>query len=110
MSSKKVAYRVINWREYNRSLKQRGSLTVWLSDDFEKSWIAEKEEKQVRGRPFFYSDTSMSLMLTLRQLFKLALRQLTGFLESLFTLIGKLLPVPEFSRLSKRMSTSLSRL
>lgn len=108
MSSKKGAYRITNWPEYNKSLKQRGSLTIWLSDDFEKSWLAGKEKTQSRGRPFFYSDTSMTLMLTLRQLFKLALRQLTGFVESLFTLIGKVLPVPEFSRLSKRMNTSLS--
>jgi Transposase DDE domain len=110
MSSKKVSYRVTNWPEYNRSLKQRGSLTIWLSDDFEKSWLAGKEATQSRGRPFVYSDTSMRLMLTLRQVFKLALRQLTGFVESLFTLIGKVLPIPEFSRLSKRMSRSLSRL
>jgi len=52
----------------------------------------------------------MKLMLSLRHLFKLALRQLTGFTDSLFTLLGKTLPVPEFSRLSKRMHTSLSSL
>lgn len=41
-------------------------------------------------------------------MFKLALRQLTGFVDPLFGLLGKTLPVPEFSRLSKRMETSLS--
>ena len=81
-----------------------------MSEDFDKSWLAVKEAKQGRGRPFLYSDTGMRLMLTLRHLFKLALRQLTGFIESLFTLIGKSLPVPEFSRLSKRASASLSKL
>ncbi|MFN0109822.1 MAG: IS5/IS1182 family transposase, partial [Blastocatellia bacterium] len=30
---KKTAYRIRNWREYNRALKQRGSLTVWISKD-----------------------------------------------------------------------------
>ena len=105
----KKEYRVTNWREYNKSLKQRGSLTIWLSEDFEKSWIAGQEDQR-RGRPFIYSDTSMNLMLTLRHLFKLALRQLTGFVESLFTLIEKALPVPEFSRLSKRASKTVSRL
>jgi len=91
-------------------LKQRGSLTVWLSEDFEKSWFAVSKEKQKRGHPFLYSDTSMDLMLTLRQIFKLGLRQLTGFFKSLFSLIGRTLPIPEFSRLSRRMSKSLSRL
>ena len=52
----------------------------------------------------------MKLMLSLSHLFKLALRQLTGFVDSLFGLLGKILPVPEFSRLSKRMNTSLSSL
>jgi len=47
-------------------------------------------------------------MLTLRHIFRLALRQLTGFVESLFSLIGKVLPVPEFSRLSKRMNVAFA--
>jgi hypothetical protein len=38
-------YKVTNWRDYNEALKQRGSLTVWLSDDFEESWLANKDDK-----------------------------------------------------------------
>jgi transposase len=110
MSKNNKKYKVTNWREYNASLKKRGSLTIWLSEDFDKSWLAVREEKQARGRPLLYSDTSMNLMLTLMHLFKLALRQLTGFIESLFVLIGRVLPIPEFSRLSKRMNRSLSAL
>lgn len=81
-----------------------------MSEDFEKSWLAVEQNKKVRGRPFLYSDSCMKLMLTIRYLFKLALRQLTCFVESLFALLGKTLPIPEFSRLSKRMNTSLSNL
>jgi hypothetical protein len=33
-----------------------------------------------------------------------------GFVESLFSLLGKILPVPEFSRLSRRASQALSDL
>jgi hypothetical protein len=110
MSNNNKKYKVTNWREYNASLKQRGSLTIWFSEDFDQSWLAVKEGEQDRGRPFIYSDTSMNLMLTLRHIFRLALRQLTGFVESLFVLIGKVLPIPEFSRLSKRMNRSLSAL
>ncbi|MBL0941144.1 MAG: transposase [Alphaproteobacteria bacterium] len=40
----------------------------------------------------------------------MTLRQLTGFVKSLFTLINKVFPISEFSRLSKRMSTFLPRL
>ncbi|THU03968.1 IS5/IS1182 family transposase, partial [Lampropedia puyangensis] len=34
----KKAYRTTNWKEYNSSLKARGSLTVWL--DKEMQWLA----------------------------------------------------------------------
>lgn len=110
MSNQKSSYRITNWPEYNKSLKQRESLTIWLSEDFEKSWLAVKQDKQTRGRPFLYSETCIKLMLSLRHLFKFALRQLTGFIDSLFVLMGKILPIPEFSRLSKRMNISLSSL
>jgi len=106
----KRTYKVINWPDYNKALKQRGSLTLWLSEDFEKGWLAERTEEHRRGHPFIYSDTSMTLMLTLRHLFKLALRQLTGFVDSLFALLEKPLPVPDFSRLSRRGNCSLSQL
>jgi hypothetical protein len=108
--SKGSKYKVVNWREYNESLKQRGSLTVWLSDDFEKSWFADKDDKPKRGRPLLYSQVCIQLILTLRHLFKLALRQVIGFVGSLFSLLKKSLPVPEFSRLSKRCFQSLSRI
>ncbi len=29
----KAQYRVINWAEYNESLRQRGDLTIWVSDE-----------------------------------------------------------------------------
>ncbi len=48
--------------------------------------------------------------MTLRHLFKLPLRQLTGFAESLLVLMGKDLKVPEFSRLSRQSPLSLSRI
>ena len=37
-TSTKKKYKVINWREYNRALKDRGSLTVWISKDIEDTW------------------------------------------------------------------------
>lgn len=107
-TSKKKKYRITNWREYNKALRTRGSLTFWFSEDFEKGWFATLDDKHQRGRPFTYSNTCITLILTLRHVFKFALRQLTGFVESLLTLMGKSLPVPEFSRLSKRATDPLS--
>jgi len=34
---KKIAYRVRNWKTYNRSLINRGNLTLWFSEDAIKS-------------------------------------------------------------------------
>ncbi len=85
-------------------------MTVWLSEDLEKNWLAPTATGSRRGRPFVYSQTCINLILTLRHLFKLALRQVIGFIESLFVLLGKILPVPEFSRLSKRAVQALSSL
>jgi hypothetical protein len=107
---KKVSYKVTNWRDYNAALKQRGSLTVWLSEDLDENWLASPIGDQKRGRPLIYSQTCINLILTLRHLFHLALRQVIGFVETLFTLLEKILPVPEFSRLSKRAAQSLSNL
>jgi transposase len=107
---KKITYKVTNWREYNAALKQRGSLTIWLSQDLDENWLAAPPVDQKRGRPLVYSQTCINLILTLRHLFHLALRQVVGFVESLFSLLGKILPVPEFSRLSKRAHKALSHL
>src|SRR4051812_4043030 len=30
--------KVTNWRDYNESLRRRGSLTVWFSDEAVKAW------------------------------------------------------------------------
>ncbi len=108
--SKSSRYRVTNWQDYNLSLKKRGSLTIWMSDDIDQHWYVNSNANRKQGRPLHYSDACIDYLLTLRHLFKLPLRQLTGFAESLFTLMGKELKVPEFSRLSKRSNLSLSRI
>ncbi|MEQ3729284.1 MAG: hypothetical protein ABNH38_17905 [Tateyamaria sp.] len=39
---KKKRCRISNWRQYNESLSQRGDVTVWLSDEVEAEWRAER--------------------------------------------------------------------
>ncbi len=65
ISSQRFGYRVTNWREYNKALKHRGSLTFWLSEDFEKGWFSQPPSKPKRGRPFVYSQVCLHLILTL---------------------------------------------
>jgi hypothetical protein len=44
--SKKSNYKVTNWSSYNSSLIQRGSLTIWISEDFDKQWYADNEARK----------------------------------------------------------------
>jgi hypothetical protein len=37
-SKKKDKYRTRNWKEYNRSLVNRGSVTFWFSEDAIAKW------------------------------------------------------------------------
>lgn len=99
---KKVAYRVGNWRKYNRSLINRGNITLWFSDDVLNSWYAKKEDKLARGRPNFYSDQCIEVALTLRSLFHFPLRTTQGFIEGLLKSLDLDLQVPHYSQLSRR--------
>lgn len=102
-SRPKSLYRVRNWSEYERALVERGSLTFWLSDGFEKVWKFSGEKQ--RGSQFEYSDKAIEIMLTLKEVFHLTNREVEGFVRSLFALMGLRLPVPDHSTLSKRGKT-----
>ena len=45
-----MKYRVGNWSEYNRNLKNRGNLTIWVSEDAIDSWMVTNPEN-LKGRP-----------------------------------------------------------
>jgi hypothetical protein len=94
-------YRTLNWAEYNLSLKQRGSLSIWF--DPQMAW--EAEASGLRGRQQTYSDAAIQACLTLKVLFSLPLRQTTGFVESLLRLVGLDWAVPDFSTLCRRQRT-----
>ncbi|WP_295180183.1 IS5 family transposase [Shimia sp.] len=94
-------YKIKNWRAYNEALKRRGSLTIWF--DPEMTWEARPTGK--RGRQPTYSDAAIQTCLTMKVLFGMALRQTTGFVESLLQLNGLDWSVPDFSTLSRRQKT-----
>ena len=37
-ASAKPRYRVTNWRDYNRALVERGSLTLWIDEEVLDGW------------------------------------------------------------------------
>ena len=96
-----TTYETRNWAEYNHSLKQRGSLSIWF--DPEMSWEAEASGR--RGRQKTYSDAAIQACLTLKVLFGLPLRQTTGFVESLLKRVELDWSVPDFSTLCRRQKT-----
>lgn len=99
-SRPKTLYRVKNWPEYEKALVQRGSITFWLSDDFEKVWRYAGEPQ--RGSQFEYSDKAIEIMLTIKEVFHLSNRGVEGFVHSVLAMLNIHLPVPDHSTLSKR--------
>ena len=96
----KALYRVKNWSKYDKALVQRGSITFWISDDFEKKWLYVG--KKQRGNQFDYSDQAILIMLTIKEIYHLTNRGVEGFVRSLFRMLKINLPVPDHSTLSKR--------
>lgn len=94
-------YRIRNWPEYNRALIQRGSITIWIEEKAIKNWLSSYHTCQA-GRPATYSDEAILMMLILREVYKRSLRNLQGFVQSLFHAMGLNLPVPSYSQISRR--------
>ena len=90
-----------NLPAYNEALKRRGSLPIWF--DPAMSWEAAPTGK--RGRQPDYRDAAIQTCLTMKMLFGMALRQTTGFVESLLRLIDLNWTVLNFGTLSRRQKT-----
>jgi hypothetical protein len=91
---------VTNWAEYDAALRQRGSLTVWFTDAAIAAWRAAPRTTP-GGQPC-YSALAITTALTLRAVFRLALRQTEGLIGSIIRLLGLELAVPDHTTLSRR--------
>jgi hypothetical protein len=96
----RARYRVTNWPVYEAGLRRRGDLTLWLDEAAVAGWSAPKRSTP-GGQPI-YSDLAIELVLTLRLVFHLALRQAEAFVGSILRLLGLDLSVPDHSTLSRR--------
>ena len=96
-------HKVTNWPAYDASLRQRGSLTVWFSDEAIEAWAAEP--RTTRGGQPWYSALAILTALTLRAVFRLAYRQAEGLIGSIVGLLGLALRVPDHTTLSRRAAT-----
>ena len=98
-----MSYRIRNWTEYDTSLRRRGSLTFWISQELIDNWTTE-EKTGARGASLTYTDAAIETMATLKYLFKQASRQAEGLLSSIFELMKVNVPVPDHTTLSRRLA------
>src|SRR5690349_14702171 len=96
-------HRVTNWADYDAALRQRGSLTVWFTDEAVAAWRAAP--RTTRGGQPWYSPLAILTALTLRAVFRLGLRQTEGLIGSILRLLGLDLAVPYYTTLSRRAAT-----
>jgi hypothetical protein len=99
----KGKYRIKNWSQYNAGLIARGDVTMWIDPDLFAS--PPELDEPARGRPCVYSDALVQMLLGLKQVFRLPLRALQGFAQSLRKLAFPSLPVPNYTTLSRRAQT-----
>jgi len=91
---KKEKYRLRNWPEYNKSLIKRGNINLWIPSDITDWWYGT-------GRTT-YSDRAIEAMLMVKAVYRLPLRSVVGFIQSIFEQSGIELSVPDYSTLSRR--------
>lgn len=100
--TEKDQYKITNWSAYNQSLINRGSLTIWISEDI-ASWWYDDGPAQVGGQ-YVYADKCIECLLTLKVVFGLGYRQLQGFSQSLLSLLQVDLVCPSYSQIQRRSS------
>jgi IS5 family transposase len=98
--SKRVRYRVRNWRAYERALVRRGEITLWFDRRLVKNWRPAKTGQ--RGAPPTYSAAVIVCMLTLKAVFHLANREVEGLVKSILKLMRVKLPTPDHTTVSRR--------
>jgi hypothetical protein len=97
----KQQYRIRNWRDYNKALVSRGSLTLWIDSRSADTWL-DHDCPARRGRRRTYTDAAILCALTLREVYHLPLRANEGLVRSVLRLMKVKLPTAHYSTLSRR--------
>ena len=97
----KRQYRIRNWRDYNKALVTRGSLTLWIDTRSTDTWL-ERDTPARRGRRRTYADVAILCALTLREVYHLPLRATEGLVWSILGLLKVELPAPDYTTLCRR--------
>jgi hypothetical protein len=100
-NKRKRQYRIRNWRDYNKALVGRGSLTLWIDSRAFDKWL-DQDSPARRGRRRVYTDIAIECSLMLREVYHLPLRSTQGLVRSVMRLLALSLPAPDYSTLSRR--------
>lgn len=104
----KKKYRVRNWKEYNQSLVNRGSLDFWIEQgvrvhvEVEKDLDINGKKKKQRGKPVQHSDSVIAFVLTIGTVFHQRLRQTEGLAQFVIKSAQLGWQVPDFTTLCRR--------
>jgi len=97
-------YRIRNWKQYNKALANRGSITFWFDEAAIDSWLNHQKSGR-RGKPRTYGSACIECMLVLKSVYRLPQRATYGLVCSLMQLMKLDLPVPHPTILSRRASS-----
>ena len=100
-NKEKRQYRIRNWRQYNKALVSRGSLTLWIDTRSTDTWL-DHDRPNRRGRRRTYTDAAILCALLLREAYHLPLRSTQGLVSSVLRLMRLSLPSPHYSTLCRR--------
>jgi len=98
----RAKYKISNSSEYDQSLKNRGSLTVWFSEEAIAEWNNAVLKQRKRGGQAVYSDLAIETCVMLGLVYKQRLRQTEGFVESIIKLLCLELKTPDYTTISRR--------
>ena len=101
-SRKNSKYKIINWSEYNNSLRNRGCIDFIISKNLGENWYEQHDHNRCHGGQRRYSDQAILVCLQIRCLFNLKLRQCQGFINWIFEILGLQITCPDYTTLSRR--------
>lgn len=90
-----------NWKQYNKELVQRGSLTFL----FDPKLLKQPKSKQKRGRPLEFSNPLITMLMMIKIHHRCSYRFLEGFMKSILFLSKQKAAIPTYSLICKRAAS-----
>jgi len=104
---KKGEYKVTNWNQYNQSLRKRGKISLHFpKGNMDSQFINDEPyERGLSGRLATYKQAYIGFIYILYRLFGWGLRQISGYIEDLWSMHDLKIAVPSFGHLSDLFGT-----